>query len=299
MSSDLIPFEIETQRVVQLLAKQIYQSPLALLRENTQNAFDAIRQRLHRNDEFEPSIEIALTPDRIVVSDNGIGMTPQDLQRHYWTAGSSSKNNDAARAAGVVGTFGIGAMANFGIADRLTVETESAVSGERTVCRADRARLDLKENCIEREIVEGQRRPGTTVTAHVESPERISVRRAREYIADFVSLLDLPVRVNGETVSQQTVESVVAPVPDTWSMTKVKTRVGSRMTCDVKVILSNNADVWLRLENMIWDCRRLSGKAGVALRSVDVANIPTGLWVGRGIGSLLVSVWWDSGFAGA
>jgi len=73
-----------------------------------------------------------LSPDRIVIADNGIGMTPDDLSNHYWNAGSSSKNNEAARAAGVVGTFGIGAMANFGIADTLTVETESAITGERT-----------------------------------------------------------------------------------------------------------------------------------------------------------------------
>jgi len=33
MNTELIPFQIETQRVIQLLAKQIYQSPLALLRE--------------------------------------------------------------------------------------------------------------------------------------------------------------------------------------------------------------------------------------------------------------------------
>ena len=39
--SELIPFEFEAERVIELLAKQIYQSPLALLRENTQNAFDA------------------------------------------------------------------------------------------------------------------------------------------------------------------------------------------------------------------------------------------------------------------
>src|ERR1700691_3005829 len=127
MSADLIPFQIEAPRVIQLLAKQIYQSPLALLRENTQNAFDAIQQRLHLTKHFEPRINIRLAPDRITVSDNGIGMTPDDLRLHYWTAGSSSKNNDAARSAGVVGTFGIGAMANFGIADMLTVETESAL----------------------------------------------------------------------------------------------------------------------------------------------------------------------------
>jgi molecular chaperone HtpG len=95
MSKDLIPFQIETQRVIQLLAKQIYQSPLALLRENTQNAFDAVRQRFAKDPSFEPRIDIRLAPDRITIVDNGIGMTPDDLRQHYWTAGSSSKNNDA------------------------------------------------------------------------------------------------------------------------------------------------------------------------------------------------------------
>ena len=37
-----ITFKIEFSRILDLLADQIYQSPLALLRENTQNAFDAI-----------------------------------------------------------------------------------------------------------------------------------------------------------------------------------------------------------------------------------------------------------------
>lgn len=86
-------------------------------------------------------------------------MTPDDLKQHYWTAGSSSKNNDAARAAGVVGTFGIGAMANFGIADALTIETESAMTGQRTICRAEKAKLSLKDDCIEREVVASRTQP--------------------------------------------------------------------------------------------------------------------------------------------
>ena len=75
MNGHLIPFQIETQRVVQLLSKQIYQSPFALLRENTQNAFDAVQERLHKNPSFNPLIEITLTNDKIVIADNGIGMT--------------------------------------------------------------------------------------------------------------------------------------------------------------------------------------------------------------------------------
>src|SRR3954464_9511579 len=148
MTAELIKFEIETQKVVQLLAKQIYQSPLALLRENTQNAFDAIRLRLHKGDQFEPRIDVDLAPDSISIADNGIGMTRDDLRKHYWRAGSSSKNNDEARAAGVVGTFGIGAMANFGIAEDLVVETESARTRQRTICQASRLTLSVTDECI-------------------------------------------------------------------------------------------------------------------------------------------------------
>lgn len=260
MSGDFIPFQIDSQRVVQLLAKQIYQSPFALLRENTQNAFDAVRERLARQPRFNPSIEIKLTPEIIVITDNGIGMTPDDLQHHYWTAGNSSKNNDAARAAGVVGTFGIGAMANFGIADRLIVETESAVSGERTICRADRSKLDFTQNCIEREFLNPTGKPGTIVTAHVSTGQQISVQKARAYIADFVSLVELPVRVNGSIVSQKSVEELIPRVSEAWGMTDIGRKIGSRMMSDVTVILSNNADLWMHFTNIFWDSRAFPGR---------------------------------------
>lgn len=92
MNTEFIPFAVDTSRVLELLAKQIYQSPLALLRENTQNAFDATLLRKHRDSEYQPLIEIEVTSQRVTVRDNGIGMTQNDLARHFWQAGSSSKN---------------------------------------------------------------------------------------------------------------------------------------------------------------------------------------------------------------
>lgn len=229
MTTTLIPFEIETQRIIQLLAKQIYQSPLALLRENAQNAFDAVRQRLHDKPGFEPRIDISLTPERVVISDNGIGMTESDLRAHYWKAGSSSKNTEAARAAGVVGTFGIGAMANFGIANVLTVETESASTGERTLCRAERAKLDVKQDCIELRSLPSKGEPGTTIIADTDPTSRIDVQKSRNYIAEFVSLVDIPIYVNGELVSKQPIESVVPIVPETWRVENAATKIGERL----------------------------------------------------------------------
>ncbi|MGB5087554.1 ATP-binding protein [Methylocystis sp. FS] len=260
MTTELIPFQIEAQRVIQLLAKQIYQSPLALLRENTQNAFDAVRQRIASDAEFTPRIDIQLAPDRVTIFDNGIGMTPGDLKQHYWTAGSSSKNNEAARAAGVVGTFGIGAMANFGIADALTVETESAITGERTICRAEKAKLSLKEDCIEREVVATNGQPGTTIIAHIATGSHINVQQARNYIAEFVSLVAVPVYVNGELVSQRSVDEAVPVVPEAWRLNRKSEKLGDRLTADLELVLSNNADIWIKLTEIIWAQKQIPGR---------------------------------------
>ncbi|WP_373694467.1 ATP-binding protein [Rhizobium sp. AN63] len=70
-------------------------------------------ERIQIDGNFHPQIDVRIEHDRIKIADNGIGMSRDELRRHFWTAGSSSKNNPEARAAGVVGTFGIGAMANF------------------------------------------------------------------------------------------------------------------------------------------------------------------------------------------
>ena len=105
-------------------------------------------QRQHLGGEFAARIDVDIEPGQVRVTDNGIGMSREDLRNHFWRAGSSSKNTQEARAAGVVGTFGIGAMANFGIAEELHVETEDIRARERTACSAFRSTLSVTEDCI-------------------------------------------------------------------------------------------------------------------------------------------------------
>ena len=264
-NTEMIPFQVEAQRVLELFAKQIYQSPLALLRENAQNAFDAIRLRLHVGQTFEPCIEITITPEQIVVADNGLGMTADDLKRHFWRAGSSSKNTEEARAAGVVGTFGIGAMASFGIADAVTVETESALTGDRHYSHAERAKISLTENCVELRQLDPTGRPGTRVIAHVARGASVNVRQARDYIAQFVAFVDIPVLVNGELVSQRLIETAVPLVSESWRLERAGCQIGPGFTASVTLIISNNADIWLRLTNISWQGASLRGQ--LVLRS--------------------------------
>lgn len=144
-----IPFNVQIDRVLDLLCSQIYDSPLSLLRENVQNAYDAILQRRHKDSNFKnPEIRITIDGHTLSIYDNGIGMDDKGLKSHYWTAGSSGKNNPEARAAGVVGTFGVGAMANFGVCTELKVESRLYGTDITWTSGVKKADLSLTNNCI-------------------------------------------------------------------------------------------------------------------------------------------------------
>lgn len=269
MEAERIPFEVETSRIIELLAKQIYQSPLALLRENVQNAFDAVRERVQRGDRFDPRIDITVAHDRITIVDNGIGMSRQELQRHFWTAGSSSKNTPEARAAGVVGTFGIGAMANFGIAKTLTVETESARTGEKTISRAQRATLSLREDCVDVKGYPSTGQAGTTITAELIEPGSVQVAHAVQYLREFVRLVDIPIFVNGALISQVSIEDAVPDFSSVHSEQAQFARIGPMLQASFSMSVSPNAAVRILLSELVWNGKPLTGH--IAVRSGDGA----------------------------
>lgn len=272
MTTDRIPFQVDATRIIPLLASQIYQSPLALLRENAQNAFDAVLMRRQLGDNFEPLIEIQIDTSRIIVSDNGIGMTEDEVRNNYWKAGSSGKNTSVAAAAGVVGTFGIGAMANFGIAKELTMETEAAAGSSRFRTSAASSNLSLRDDCVNFKRLSALGQPGTRVVASIGEEFEIDVEAAKHYIAEFVQLSDVPVVANGELVSRKDPLALV-PIPaQAWTLEREQCHLGGNLTANVKLIVSQNADVWISLEHLLWNGSRLSGT--LILRS-GLASIRT------------------------
>jgi len=259
-SEDSIPFSVDIGRMIELLAAQIYPSPFALLRENVQNAFDAIMLRKHTGEAFTPSVSVTIEPTRIRVTDNGIGMSRQELREHFWRAGSSSKNTDDARAAGVVGTFGIGAMANFGIADRLDVVSESRKTGERTVCFAERETLSVTDDCIRFTTEQATGEPGTTVTATMQSSRSIDVDQAVTYITDFVRFVEVPVLVNGVLVSQAPLDDAVAQLVVSWRWSGSRVALGARIMADIALTGAGSGEVRVDLTEIHLDGRAIPGR---------------------------------------
>jgi molecular chaperone HtpG len=259
-----IPFHVDMSRVIDLLAKQIYQTPLALLRENAQNAYDAILVRRQFGTPFEAEIVVDVAPTMISVKDNGVGMTLEDLSQHYWRAGSSGKNTAEARAAGVVGTFGIGAMANFGIADELVLVTESAVTGARTRSRAGKATLSATQECIELQSEPSTGCPGTTIVATIPPSANLNVQAAIAYLRECVEFLDVPVLVNGVLVSQRQFSDSTARPPQEWAFSETGVSLGQQFTADIEMILPKVPDVWVQLANIT--CRGVAGDGTAILR---------------------------------
>jgi len=194
-----IGIKFDTNSMLTMLSKSLYDSPLVFLRENLQNAYDAVLMRKHKDGAFNnPEIHINVDVNRIVVKDNGIGMNKEELRDNYWTAGKSGKNNQEARDAGVVGTFGIGALANFGVCQVLEITTHKYNEQNAFYCKA------VKDDYDNIEISESNSPEiGTQVIATLQAAKNITVGAAWDYVIPFVQYLDIPVYFNGTLISQK------------------------------------------------------------------------------------------------
>lgn len=197
--------KVDIKKIIKLLAKDIYDSPYALLRENLQNAYDAVLMRQSIDHTYTaPCIRMYIRSGQVVITDNGIGMTKEVVENNYWKAGSSGKNNEMARRAGVVGTFGIGAMANFGVCDRLEVSTRYYDSDETITTGLEIEKISLEEDCIATEIQEDSALPvGTTVTATLSPGIVLSEDDARTYLLPYIQYVSIPVFLNDKPISQK------------------------------------------------------------------------------------------------
>lgn len=140
--TEYVSLKFDSNQMIRLLGVQLYDTPLAMLRENVQNSVDAIRERKKLDlKPFQPRIKVTISNEMVIIEDNGKGMTKDIIKNNYWTAGNSSKNTEQAQQAGVVGHFGIGALANFGVCSKLELSTRYFDSNIRLKSIAYREKL--------------------------------------------------------------------------------------------------------------------------------------------------------------
>lgn len=200
-----VSMEFDAKQMIRILGNDLYDSPLAMLRENVQNAYDAILERQQVDLSFSPVIKIDISNTQIIIEDNGIGMNEDILTNNYWKAGNSGKNNPQAMAAGVVGHFGIGALANFGVCTKLEIETHRFGEEKSFTSHALRDKLNIKESIPIVSHTANYIPVGTRVTATLESQGSINAESAINYLRQYIEYIDIPVYINGSEFPKKTI----------------------------------------------------------------------------------------------
>lgn len=196
-----IGIKFEATSMLNMLSNSLYDTPLVFLRENLQNAYDAVLLRKHHDATYNDwRIEINVANSAITIVDNGIGMNQNEIAENFWTAGKSGKNTPEAKAAGVVGTFGIGALANFGVCQTLEIYSRRYDETDGLYCKA----IKDKYNEITVEKFEGDLPRGTKIIATLQPQKTISAATALDYVRPYVEYLAIPVYFNGTLISQKT-----------------------------------------------------------------------------------------------
>ena len=131
-------FKAESKRLLDLMINSIYTHHEIFLRELISNASDALDKMYYKslteNDGMtRESFYIRLTPDKeqrtLTVSDNGCGMTAEELENNLGTIAKSGslafkQENEAKEDIDIIGQFGVGFYSAFMVADHVKVVTK-------------------------------------------------------------------------------------------------------------------------------------------------------------------------------
>jgi hypothetical protein len=122
-------------RIIDHLGIQMYQSATAALAEFVANAWDANAENIWI------TLPASLHKAKIVIKDNGVGMTFAECESRYLNLGYCRRGNKPTETVEgnrpVLGRKGIGKLAGFGIAEIVEIDTISKKTGERTVFKLD------------------------------------------------------------------------------------------------------------------------------------------------------------------
>lgn len=223
-NTETFEFQTEARRLLDLMIHSIYSHKDIFLRElisNSSDAIDKLRfEALTKTDiaQYAADPEIRLIPDSdartLTVSDNGIGMSREEVIRYIGTIAKSGTQEFAtimqeAKASGkeipaeLIGQFGIGFYSSFMAADKVTLVTRRAGEDTATAWESDGSgSYTLSETTRDN--------PGTSVTLHLKPvdaenglsdfTQEMTLRDVVKRYSDFVAY---PIRMRTERTEIQ------------------------------------------------------------------------------------------------
>lgn len=185
-------FKSESKRLLDMMINSIYTNKEIFLRELISNASDAIDKRYFKEASegktgmSRDDYEIRITPDKdartLTISDNGIGMTRDELENNLGTIAESgsykfkNENKDENSDTDIIGQFGVGFYSAFMVSQKIEVVSKAMGS--------DQAYLWTSEGSDGYDIEEAERpEAGTTITLYLR--EDTDDEKYSDYLQEF------------------------------------------------------------------------------------------------------------------
>ena len=202
-------FQSEVKQLLQLMIHSLYSNKEIFLRELISNASDAadkLRFKALSNPALyegdgELRVRVSFDTDKgtLTISDNGIGMTREQVIDHLGTIAKSGTKEfltalgqDQAKDSQLIGQFGVGFYSAFIVADKVTVKTRAA--GEAM----DKGVLWESAGEGEYSVADIEKKSrGTDVILHLREDEKefLNDWRLREIIGKYSEHIGLPVEM--------------------------------------------------------------------------------------------------------
>ncbi len=143
---ETLDFQAEVSQVLNLMVRSLYSNKEIFLRELISNAsdaaeklrFEALTDEALFEDDPELKIRVEFDKDKrtVTISDNGIGMSRQEVTETIGTIANSGTRQfiealtgDQSKDSQLIGQFGVGFYSSFIVADRVTLITRRAGLG--------------------------------------------------------------------------------------------------------------------------------------------------------------------------
>ncbi|MCC5649058.1 molecular chaperone HtpG [Nostoc sp. XA013] len=204
---------IHTENIFPIIKKSLYSDHQIFLRELVSNAVDAIQKLKmvsragdYAGDIGEPEIEIAIDKDNktLSISDNGIGMTAEEVKKYINQVAFSSAEEFIHKYEGksdqpIIGHFGLGFYSSFMVAQKVEIDTLSYQEGAQAVhwtCDGSPA-FTLEES--------PRTTRGTTITLSLQGEEEefLESARIKNLVKTYCDFLPVPIKLDGEVVNKQ------------------------------------------------------------------------------------------------
>ncbi|MGP1930304.1 MAG: molecular chaperone HtpG [Arsenophonus sp. ET-YP4-MAG3] len=202
-------FQSEVKQLLQLMIHSLYSNKEIFLRELISNASDAANKLrfkalshpdLYEND-VNLRVRISFDKDKkkLIISDNGIGMTREEIIDNLGTIAKSgtkaffqSFNNKETKDSPLIGQFGVGFYSVFIVADKVTVRTRAAgINIDKGVFWQSQDEGEYIIADIEKIT------RGTEITLHLreDQTEFLDNQRLRTIINKYSDHIELPVEI--------------------------------------------------------------------------------------------------------